>query len=323
MLAAMLASVLYERDRIEEAAAVLANRLDVLERVGSPGAALLGYRTAARIAAAQGMEHRALNLLEGLSATGVARNLPRLCIASLAEQVRMHAGKFRAETCRVLVARIDEIIAHAERLPDSLWRRSVDLIQTISHANLAIAAQDWSSALAAVDEAQALDGYMRLGRLRLEAMVLRALILDRQGKDGRPLMVEAINLAQTFGLARTLVDVHPIIADWMRRLAAEGEEQGGGKAVESVPVPRAVRSLPVREASAPRAVPSMVLTPKEREVLELLARKYSNKEITVALSVGAETVKWHLRNLFSKLDAGSRQHAVRRAQLLGLLEGGE
>ena len=67
----------------------------------------------------------------------------------------------------------------------------------------------------------------------------------------------------------------------------------------------------------------MVLTPKEREVLEFLARNLSNKEIATAMSVGEETVKWHLKNLFGKLEAGSRKHVVRRAQLLGLLEGGD
>ncbi len=134
-------------------------------------------------------------------------------------------------------------------------------------------------------------------------------------------MLEAINLAQTFGLARTFVDSHPVIADWVRRLAEE--EAARDNTMGAVQVPRAVRPRIQPEPSLPRAVPSMVLTPKEREVLELLARGYANKEIAQAMAVGEETVKWHLKNLFGKLDAGTRRHAVRRAQLLGLLEGAE
>jgi LuxR family maltose regulon positive regulatory protein len=320
MLGALMAASLYERDRVDESAAVLANRLDVLERVGSPETTLLGYRTAARIAAAQGIEHRALDLLEALGAIGVARNLPRLCVASLAEQVRLHAGKFRSETCRVLAARIDEIMAGEHHPTGPLWRHSASLLQSLSHVNVAIAAQDWEGALARLDSASALVDTLKLGRLRLEIMALRALALDRKGADGRSLMLEAINLAQTFGLARTFVDAHPIIADWVRRLA---DEEGGGESSGAIPVPRAVRPRPFGSASVPRAVPSMVLTPKEREVLEFLARNLSNKEIATAMSVGEETVKWHLKNLFGKLEAGSRKHVVRRAQLLGLLEGGD
>jgi LuxR family maltose regulon positive regulatory protein len=69
-------------------------------------------------------------------------------------------------------------------------------------------------------------------------------------------------------------------------------------------------------------VHSGLLTAKEREVLALLARNYSNKEIARALDVGPTTVKWHLRNLFGKLNVGGRRHAVQRAHMLQLVEAG-
>jgi LuxR family maltose regulon positive regulatory protein len=80
-------------------------------------------------------------------------------------------------------------------------------------------------------------------------------------------------------------------------------------------MPARLRDIP----AGPRANPSMALTPKEREVLELLARNLSNKEIALAMQIGEETIKWHLKNLFGKLAAGNRKQVVRRAQLLGLL----
>jgi LuxR family maltose regulon positive regulatory protein len=72
-------------------------------------------------------------------------------------------------------------------------------------------------------------------------------------------------------------------------------------------------------AATARAMPSMALTPKEREVLELLARNLSNKEIALAMNIGEETIKWHMKNLFAKLDAGTRKQLVGRARILGLL----
>lgn len=321
MLASLLAAACYERDRVDEAAALLAHRLDMLERVGTPETALFGYRTAARIAAAQGVEHRALDLLEALYAIGDARRLPRLCVASLADQVRMHAGRFRSETCRALVQRIDEILARDDLPAGPLWRRSVAWLQAMAHVHAAVAAQDWPTVLAVLDRAAPLVDDRKLGRVGIEIMALRAFALDRQGEDGRALLLEAMNLAQTYGLARTFVDAHPALADWARRVADEAA--GGRDAGHTVPVARAVPPSAERTAAGPRAVPSMVLTPKERAVLELLARNLSNKEIAQAMSVGEETVKWHLKNLFGKLDAGSRKHVVRRAQILGLLEGME
>jgi LuxR family maltose regulon positive regulatory protein len=81
--------------------------------------------------------------------------------------------------------------------------------------------------------------------------------------------------------------------------------------------PRA--SPPSPAVTEARATPSMVLTPKEREVLQLLERNLSNKEIGLAMQVGEETIKWHMKNLFIKLDAGTRKQVVQRARIQGLL----
>lgn len=309
MLAALLAAALWELDRPAEAAALLANRLDVLERVGLPETLLLAYRTAARVAAAERGEHRALELLESMYTVGLTRKLPRLCIASLADQVRLHAARFRAETCRELCGRIDAILAGGALPQGPLWRRSVELLRALAGGNAAIAAQDWARALDALHSAGTLAEASGLGRQRIEIMALRAFALQRNGEDARALLAEASNLAQARGLKRLLSDAHPALAEW-----AERADSGSGEA--SAPPKRP-------EPPAARAVPSMVLTPKEREVLELIARNLSNKEVALAMHVGEETVKWHLKNLFGKLDAATRKHAVRRARLLGLLEGGE
>jgi ATP/maltotriose-dependent transcriptional regulator MalT len=77
--------------------------------------------------------------------------------------------------------------------------------------------------------------------------------------------------------------------------------------------------LPGAPVGLPAAASERLLTPKEREILVLLARNYSNKEIANALMVSSETVKWHLKALYSKLEAASRKHAVTRARTLGML----
>ncbi|HTT09899.1 MAG TPA: LuxR C-terminal-related transcriptional regulator [Burkholderiaceae bacterium] len=313
--AALLAAALWERDQPAEAVALLANRLDVLERGGFPEAVMLGYRTAARIAVAEGAEHRAHELLDGMYAVGVARNLPRLCIASLGDQVRMHARRFRPETCRSLCERIDAILARDDVPQGPLWRRSAELLRWVAHANAAIAAQEWRRALEPLTRAGSLAETLRLGRVRIEMMALRALALDRSGEKSIGLLQEAIDLARAYGLARLFADAHPALDDWARRALAEP--------AAGLPVRPVVVSKPAqheRAAPGPRATPSMALTPKEREVLELLARNLSNKEIALAMQIGEETIKWHLKNLFGKLDAGTRKQVVRRAQLLGLLE---
>ncbi|KEF35624.1 MULTISPECIES: response regulator transcription factor [Deinococcus] len=62
------------------------------------------------------------------------------------------------------------------------------------------------------------------------------------------------------------------------------------------------------------------LTPRESEVLPLLAQGYSNKEIAKNLGVSPDTVKDHLARLYVKLEAGDRTEAVSRARSIGLLQ---
>ena len=52
------------------------------------------------------------------------------------------------------------------------------------------------------------------------------------------------------------------------------------------------------------------LTPREREVLTLLARGYTGEEVARELAVSAETVRAHVRNSVTKLRARTRLHAV-------------
>ena len=52
------------------------------------------------------------------------------------------------------------------------------------------------------------------------------------------------------------------------------------------------------------------LTPREREVLTLLAQGYTGEEVARELSVSAETVRAHVRNSVTKLHARTRLHAV-------------
>lgn len=61
------------------------------------------------------------------------------------------------------------------------------------------------------------------------------------------------------------------------------------------------------------------LTPREIEVLELLAEGLPNKGIAARLGISDQTVKFHVAAIMGKLDASNRTDAVRRAVRLGLV----
>ena len=61
------------------------------------------------------------------------------------------------------------------------------------------------------------------------------------------------------------------------------------------------------------------LTPRELQVLSLVADGLPNKAIAAALGVSDETVKFHLGSVFGKLGAANRTDAVRQALRRGLI----
>jgi ATP/maltotriose-dependent transcriptional regulator MalT len=61
------------------------------------------------------------------------------------------------------------------------------------------------------------------------------------------------------------------------------------------------------------------LTPRELEVLEVLAQGLSNRAIASRLVISEHTVKFHVSAIFGKLGAENRTDAVRRGVRLGLV----
>jgi len=61
------------------------------------------------------------------------------------------------------------------------------------------------------------------------------------------------------------------------------------------------------------------LTPRERDILILVADGRSDREVAEALFIGQGTVRSHLTNIFGKLEVGSRTAAVAAARRLGIL----
>jgi DNA-binding NarL/FixJ family response regulator len=67
------------------------------------------------------------------------------------------------------------------------------------------------------------------------------------------------------------------------------------------------------------AIASLGITPREEEVLALLANGKSNKEIAQKLGVSPNTVKTQVASLYQKLEAQRRTQAVQKARELGLI----
>ncbi len=78
-------------------------------------------------------------------------------------------------------------------------------------------------------------------------------------------------------------------------------------------------SGPIGATDETVGVPAETLTPRETEVLELVAEGLPNKAIAAQLGISDQTVKFHVASICAKLGAANRTDAVRKALERGLI----
>jgi DNA-binding NarL/FixJ family response regulator len=154
-----------------------------------------------------------------------------------------------------------------------------------------------------------LDGVGVLHRLVAEGARVRVIVFTVFDTDDR------IIAAVEAGAAGYLLKGAPRA----ELFAAVRTVAAGGSLLASVASSAVLRRV---RGEVPPGGPS--LTPREREVLEVLARGLGNKQIAAELGVSERTVKFHVSSLFAKLGAGNRTEAVTIAARAGLVSvGGE
>jgi DNA-binding NarL/FixJ family response regulator len=88
---------------------------------------------------------------------------------------------------------------------------------------------------------------------------------------------------------------------------------------DTVLFPAALTRIAAAHQRDARAASPGTLTPRQLEVLKLVAAGLSNQRIAERLRIGAETVKTHVENIRDSLHARDRTHAVVRAYEKGIL----
>jgi DNA-binding NarL/FixJ family response regulator len=149
-----------------------------------------------------------------------------------------------------------------------------------------------------------LDGVAVLRRLVAEVARVRVIVFTVFDTD------ERIIAAVEAGAAGYLLKGAPRA----ELFAAVRTVAAGGSLLASVASSAVLRRV---RGEVPPGGPS--LTPREREVLEALARGLGNKQIAAELGVSERTVKFHVSSLFVKLGARNRTEAVTIGARAGLV----
>ena len=132
---------------------------------------------------------------------GAQRALPRLRLASLAEQVMLHSRRYRAESCRGLMARIEALLAaEGPSRGQALARDRRDVLGTWPRATRRSRRGTGGRRGQPFERADAAARAAKRNRLYIETLGFRALILHRCGEDRGEPCTEAVELAKVYGL---------------------------------------------------------------------------------------------------------------------------
>jgi len=322
-LAVVLASACWERDQRDEARTLLALRFDVSGRNGELIWSERSYLTQARIAVADNCEPRAFALLESLTNIGVSQGILSTHLQALLERIRLHAARQRSDQCHDLLSLVETQLAPSTATPALLSQPLLQLYRALAHSYTALSedaqqrADDWLA------QAWPLAQQLNRGREMVQIQALQALLCEARGQSPAALLNAALGRAESGGQVRVLAETLPQVLQLIARCAAANTLSSSisqdfiqrilDAADSTQPSASSTQSIAVTAAV------SAFLTPKENQVLQLLAAGLPNKRIAATLDLSNETIKWHMKKLFTKLNAGNRQHAVDRARLLGLL----
>lgn len=199
-------------------------------------------------------------------------------------------------------------------------------VPALTRARVLIAANTADSldkALALLAEVRQVSEDHHYGNATIEAAVLQAMALAgrKRGKKALAALDEALALAAPGGWMGPFLEAGPNMARLLqKRNREEGSDTFFDSLLAAVEIPGTVAPKAAARVAATADIhPQDELTNRERDVLDLLARRFHNKEIADRLCISAHTVNFHLKQIYQKLDAHNRRQAVDRARDLGML----
>jgi len=319
-LAMGLAAALLELDQIDHARTVMSYRLEFVERYCSPEVIGQAYLTAAGLLVVAGEEAQAHDVLRELGVLGEMRKIPRLILLGLADRIRLHALKAQTFSCVALQEKMNFIVHSGPQLTDGILQPLLYLIVLIANAYVALAQRNWRNMIEILEQAPVLLDQLHRGRERVQVMFLTALATLQIGGSCEASLAEAFSLADMYGLHQLAKEFIPLLGAWGREYQKPAAIMPVASKSEQASESQATPQWGAVGCNPGASSHSSMLTPREHQILFLLTRHMTNKEISNAMSISEETVKWHLKNIYGKLQAGTRKHVVVRARIMGIIE---
>jgi LuxR family transcriptional regulator, maltose regulon positive regulatory protein len=318
--ASLIARIKYEQGQLDEAEAWVIDRAPLISSGAMLDCVWSTYFVISRVAAARMNFERARTLLERAENLGVARDWGRLSAGAIAEQARLCLNDGRLDEAAACVDRLERLARKYPAPRPSAWSE-IEWCHKLARAHLLGQQARPDEAISILQqlqrEAEAMQHrqFLICIAIHLSAVQLSAgKVAEAVGRFRRVLTACA-----GAGLYQTILDEAPIISNLLQTTRESGN-------VKQDLIPYVNRlEAGLQRAGQDRLTPNFgapiltALSRRETGILKLIAQGLSNKEVARSLEIGPETVKSHLKSVFTKLGVERRAQAVSRAQTLGLV----
>jgi LuxR family maltose regulon positive regulatory protein len=313
LLHTLLAGISYEFDEIDQALAHLELASSSVNEYAHADAVIIAYLTQARIQHLRQDESGALAMLREGQKLGEQRGWRRVTLSLAAEECRSLARAGHYEEARLVATRFD-----FHELPSRSGAAPLNSDKALRAASRYLLKQSPRVVIEAIDAEIEKSQPRELAHRTVELLVLRA-IAEKEDGDWVSALADlrrALTIAAPRNYVRVFLDEGRELGALIDRLDME-ELRGSEAAPLARRLQRALCALDV-QGSAPSGV-GEDLTKRELSILKRLETGLSNKEIAEAIFVSEGTLKWHLHNVYSKLNVKNRTRAMARARALGIL----
>lgn len=324
---------LYETNAFEAAESIMSRQRHGIGDAMVPEFITMAYLSMIRLRDAQGQAPEATEILEQFERIGHDSNWRRLINAADWERVRRALDQGNVERANAIAR---NIAPFDSGLREGWVPLSEELSGTsLGQIRLALANKNWTQAAHDIARERNLRPGSTYRDIKLH--LLEAQLMELRGQSGAAhrSLRKALALGMQGGAIRTVVDEGPVIVGMLGKELQEiqvgsrstwpyassshdsnpADEQAYiGKLLQAAGI-QGIHKSPVEMQSGL----SEPLSEREKEMVRYLANGLSNKALAARMFVSENTVKFHLKNIYSKLNAGTRLQAINVARAIGVV----
>ncbi len=314
MLHALLGGIAYEFDEITPAVEHVERAMGSISEASHADAVIVAYLTQARLQRLRGDDSSALTILREGQDLGERRRLPRVTFSLAAEECADLARAGRYEEARLVAARFG-----FDELPTPGGASGLSSDKALRGASRYLLRHSPKEVVQALGGAIESSQQRGLAHRSVELLLIRALAHKHAGEVASALtdLHQALTIAAPRQYLRVFLDEGPELGSLIHGL--DLERLGNSPAV---PLARRLQQARAKPGNQGRSTGSSLgeqLTRREVSILKRLESGLSNKEIAEAIFLSEGTLKWHLHNVYSKLNVKNRSGAMVRARALGIV----